>query len=876
MPEARLDLLPVALPLWGLGALWLTSLVLWGWLRRRRRRADPRLPTLMLRVPQYALAVTHGWLFLQGLARALVLQTPWPLWVGALLLGLGTESVLAAWQRERAALTPRLGGAILTCRLVALWLVTLILMRPVLITHFARHITRRVAVLVDGSDSMRFVDHQWQAEETRQWRDLGLNCNTTRLALAHALLVGHTNHTAALPLAPYLAAHYDLELFTFARDLQRATAAELTTRHTTGWWRGATDLAAALEGVLTTIPSDELAGVLILSDGQHNQEATPMPIARRFAALGAPICSIPLGGTRLPRDLSIANVQAPSSIFLGDQARFDTTVRATGAQGELLELSLLAGTNVLERQVREITAAEWQHEFRLTAHPATKGVHAYTVAVKALANELFAANNSWPLDLAVSDERINVLLVDYAPRWEFRYLRNLFHGRDKSVHLQFWLVRPDGIRGNMPFHWPPASAARPFGESEAGGWPLDRAAWRAFDVIILGDVAPEDLPPEVQQELCACVTERGALLVVIGGPQAMPHRYPAPAPLASLLPFTLAATSAAHTPAAWWQAPQGSFKLELTPSGARHMVMQQSDSFSANEEFWAELPAFTWRLPVVAKPEAEVLAIADDVRSPGAAGTDAQTAVDHLEAVLRHRARQAVIATMQAGRGKVLGLACDQTWRLRYRVGDRHHHRFWGQVLRWGLGERLRDGTEYLRVGTDRVVYPLEHPIAVTARLLDQNFTAIADGQLTARLYAADTHEVAQVTLAARPDSHGIYQATLPAPTQPGAYHLKVYDLQTPGHTGVVTRLAVSAEAGSPELGATQPALEHLQLLAQGSAGMVASVADLKPLAEAFGARRRTVIEQQEHQLWSNPAWLAVLGLLLSVEWILRKKGGVA
>ena len=57
--------------------------------------------------------------------------------------------------------------------------------------------------------------------------------------------------------------------------------------------------------------------------------------------------------------------------------------------------------------------------------------------------ELFPNNNEWDFDTAVSDDRTNVLIIDDRPRWEFRYLRNLFDSRDKSVHLQYVLLHPD-------------------------------------------------------------------------------------------------------------------------------------------------------------------------------------------------------------------------------------------------------------------------------------------------------------------------------------------------------------------------------------------------------------------------------------------------
>src|SRR5262249_40888804 len=44
---------------------------------------------------------------------------------------------------------------------------------------------------------------------------------------------------------------------------------------------------------------------------------------------------------------------------------------------------------------------------------------------------------------------------------------------------------------------------------------------------------------------------------------------------------------------------------------------------------------------------------------------------------------QPLIVRQNYGFGRVLYIALDSTWRWRYKVGDQHHHRFWGQVIHW-------------------------------------------------------------------------------------------------------------------------------------------------------------------------------------------------
>jgi hypothetical protein len=224
----------------------------------------------------------------------------------------------------------------------------------------------------------------------------------------------------------------------------------------------------------------------------------------------------------------------------------------------------------------------------------------------------------------------------------------------------------------------------------------------------------------------------------------------------------------------------------------------------------------------------------------------------------------------------VLGLAFDRTWRLRYRTGDVRHHRFWGQILRWGLGERLRAGQEHFRVGTDRLVYGPEDAISVMARVLDENFAGVTDAELEAVLKTAEGREITRTRLLPRAESHGFYEAALPPQGRAGACSLEVVRLDSVARERAETSLLVTASRRPIEMGNVRPAKETLEALAKGTGGKVVAPDALASLVELFGEGRRTVQERREYALWNNPFVLLLLAVLLTLEWLLRKKGGLA
>lgn len=650
-------------------------------------------------------------------------------------------------------------------------------------------------------------------------------------------------------------------------------------------FRAATDITLALEMALREIPSEELAGFLVVTDGRYNGAAGVDAVARRLGNVKAPVSAVVLGGSKMPVDVAFGEARAPESVFLGDKVHVTGTLVATRSAGKEAKVRLYLGEEMVEEQVFRIENDDFEKEFRFTHKPESRGVIQYRLEIEEIPDEEFKENNKWTLDVAVSDDRTNVLLVDSRPRWEFRYLRNLFYGRDKSVHLQEYLIKPDRVAGVDAGPLPAASAGRPFGESESSTYPLSREEWRKFAVIILGDLNEYELPADEIENIKYCVAERGALLVMIAGPNSMPHKINNET-LRELMPVVYEPSNKNLG-----KGPETRFRLKLTPAGRIHQVMMQSSSQSENEEIWEGIQTLDWRCSVEGvKPGAEVLAyaVADDGIDAQTAGLavndfaeDPDGAVKRLEEIRREQAKNSLVVAQQYGKGKVLMLNTDQSWRLRYKVGDVLHHQFWGQVLRWGAGEKLRAGNSFLRIGTDRLRYAPGDPVVVYARISDAEFNAMNNLEPTIKLYS-DEAEVETVTLEYREGSNGFYEGKLSPLADPGKYRIVFESGQARDALGgeypegIETHfVVVTAERPAEFVNITASKAMPLRM-AEASGGKVVGPADIEELQGSFGEGNRVVVERTEKTLWNS--WIlyaAVIGLL-TAEWIVRKRHGVA
>lgn len=686
-----------------------------------------------------------------------------------------------------------------------------------------------------------------------------------------------------------LGEHYNLRLYRFDREIEQVSLdgsvlpEELFPAESPS--RSFTDLAGALEHVLDNTSPESLAGVLLLSDGRHNAAALPEDSLRRLAVQNSPLSAVPIGGRVGPVDISLLSLTAPESIYLDDHVVTVAEARIDGFLGETVTAELVTGAKVVDSLELKVTDANFRSELRFLHKPEARGIIDYQVRFAPDKRELFTDNNVWDFKVAVTDDRTNVLLVDQVPRWEYRYLRNLFYGRDKSVHLQYVLLEPDKIqRAHLPDPVA-ASASRPFGEAEATRLPESAEEWQRFDVIILGDISPSALGFRDWDAIEENVTKRGALLVCVAGPRHMPHAQTSDV-FQKLLPVTYTPSLAART-----ESPEAEFQIELTNTGRTHPVTSQSNSSALNAERWAKFPGMTWRFVADSVKEgAEVIAYAHPDGQPTmASALTPDGSPGSIEAALGQLANRqqserdnAVITTTRVGLGKVLMLHSDQSWRFRYGVGDTYHHRFWGQITRWGAGPNLRSGNDLVRLGSDRLSYTPSDSIEVTAKVFDETRRPLTDADVDVEIWK-NGERLRRQRLSYRSDSSGIYETTLSGLSDEGAYELKLVGsavdtgiaAQPEGPKEVATELLVVSSRNPVELAELTADRDFLGRATSSTSGRLAELADLASLTTAFGAPRETLTEQRNVTLWDKwPLLFSFLGLL-TTEWILRRRSGL-
>lgn len=698
-------------------------------------------------------------------------------------------------------------------------------------------------------------------------------------ALFGVMYTGQT-HAASVPAAQALGDKYQTRFYRFSASASECGQDELRqslARRAAENDELKTDLATAIEKAGSDVPSEQLAGIVIFTDGRHNGIKPVEPIAQRFGVQKVPVHTVLLGKwSEPPRDAAVVSVTAADMVHTNDNVLISTEVKLDGLAGTNVMVRLFDGTNMVDSRAVQISSASLRRKVDFPHAPRIPGLHYYSAGIDMVAGETCTNNNSQKMPVMVSGDQTRMLIIEGRPRWEFRYLKNLFSGRDTSVRMQYVLMNQESIDRVEKKPLPPASTQRAADDSEAGSLPLTEQEWMKFDVIVLGDVDPAALGTGNMAILQKFVTDRGGVLIAISGQMYMPHAYTG-TPVAGVLPVSFFATERAVT-----TAPESSFRIALTGEGMENVIMRLDNDADRSAAIWAGLPEIHWRHSIRGvRDGASVLAYAVPPDAPPYIQlADGKSNPDLAEFQKRkaYERENALVVLGNAGLGRVLFMSFDHSWRLRYKQGDTYHHRFWGQAIRLNNPYRMPYGTAFLKIGTDKSRYQPEEKIAVNVRVLNHDFAPVTGANLGVTVMAGD-RRVMDGRLEYIKDSAGVYRCALGALPE-GEYTVELAGAGA-GQLIAGERLqklqAEFSVVGSPPSELVELAADDglAGRIASFSGGKVLGLEDAPRLAGMFGKSREVVVTREQYDIWKSLPLLLGLLLVLGAEWLTRKKAGL-
>jgi uncharacterized membrane protein len=792
-------------------------------------------------------------------ALGLVFRAALPWWgwaavgVGIAVLAVG---VVALYVKERGRLGPGRRVLLSLLRTALLVLLIALLLRPALVAQFQGERPRSIALLLDNSQSMQQKDRRTSVadrarvalatgllppgthiSETMTLTDVPADTPTdpARLDLVKAVLADKKRDLVARlrqrgPLRPYFFGASLRAAFeeSGSGDKQGGFLDRLLEAYKAD--EAKTALANSVAGLLRRKAGDPPAAIVLITDGQDNAKKLSLEeAARECARLKVPLHIWGVGSSEGGL-LQIRDVQAPDTIFYDDIIAVPIRWRARGLKSGTVQLRLKLGDKIVAEKEVPLRRGEDLRDV-LTFNPQKEGQEEETkqkLVAEISLKENNALSDSVTRSVRLSDSKVKVLYLEHAPRWEYKFLQAALL-RDRRVEPRFLLTKadPQVLKGGPPF---------------LPDFP-SREELLKYDLVILGDVSSARLGHEHMEWLKEFVRDFKGGLVLIAGRQSAPASYDG-TPLAELLPIEFLPVK--YPP--FSDARPTPFVPVLTTAGASSDMMALADTPEESVKVWAKLPPLYWNYPVTKlRPAATALLV-------------------HPTAKMGEQPMP-ILATQFYGRGQVLFLGTDETWRWRYNAEDKYFVRFWGQVIyQMALPHLLTNSARRVQMALERSEAVLDQPGSVFARLLDKDFRPLKAKEVKATLIYLDARPGQErerpITLHQVPGRDGEYRVLLPH-DKAGRYELKI-----PGMDDTFQyRVNVPPGHEKEELGMAEDALRQM---AGTSGGRFYREENLDQLPEAIQPQAASFVLQREVLLWNPLVFVLFVGLI-SAEWVLRK-----
>lgn len=746
--------------------------------------------------------------------------TAWVTCAVVLVIGI----VGLAWYNGRA-LPRRRRWILLSLRVVAVSLLFLIFLQPGVRLENVTRVRNHVAVLLDASRSMNLPGE-----------------DGTRLADVKAMLADQ-----ASVIADWQTNH-QVDFFAVSDQARPIPdPAQMTAEGDT------TRLLSGLEDIAARFRPEELASIIVVSDGADNgalgqagdePPPTAVSLARRVKA---PIHTVFTGPKTPPRDVAVTKVAYDDFAFVRNVVAIEAEIQVTGYEKLNLPVVLRRGETVLSARSLVVEPGKDTYAFEFEFVPDKTGKAVFTLEVGNGPNEQVLVNNRRQFVIRIIRDKIRVLQVVGRPSWDERFLRKLLKKNPNVDLISFFILRTGA---SIQLAHRDELSLIPFPTDE-----LFNKQLGSFDLIVFQNFTYRGYRMRQFLPLIRDYVRDGGGFVMIGGDLSYASGGYVGTPIAEFLPFELPRDRSELIT-------EDKYRATLTPAGRRHPITALSLVPEENDTIWQGLPELVGNNKVVsARDDAVVLAT--------------------------HPTRKAgnepfpVVAIRKFGEGRVLGVTTDSTWNWAFQAaadgGDnRHYYKFWGNAIRWLIKD---PALKPVRIEADRDTYPLGVEATLLTRVVGRDWAPAVDTALTLEIERAwvDVAGQRQTEIVKRIDGrttdNGEHLLRF-TPEKDGAYSATVRVDR--GGNEVIEDTDVFVVAPDPvELRQVAARPETLEALAAVGKGEARTLDDGLDNLERVEPKVVKVNRRKDVPLWTS-GWLFLIVILFpSMEWLLRRRWGL-
>jgi len=738
----------------------------------------------------------------------------WLLILFAVLLGV---FIYFIYVRPRLRVAKRTTVILATLRTVLIALVIFMLLKPVVVVSSVVPRSSYVALAIDDSLSMKLQDTPGRA---------------TRLDYAKQMLLappasGKNSFIARLE------EKFKTNLYGFSGEVVGVS------NGSTLYGEGrTTDVTGALDEIAKRSSGMPLSAIVLATDGASNVSRDLSATLRELRARDVPVFTIGVGDTARPLDAELTRMNLPRRVLVGSRANIEAFVSLSGYGATKVLMSIREDGRAIKTEEFNLRGNDTQ-AVNLEIIPSNPGFRRYTVEVTPLDGEVTIENNKQEAMVEVIEGPLRILHVEGEPRWELGKIRESLTPTEKNVTLVS-LQRT----GENKFYRQGIG-----GQQElVSGFPKTEEELFAYDGLVLGSVEAGFFTIDQLRNIEAFVSRRGGGLLALGGRLSFDGGKYKGTLIADLLPLTLEGRNVDDG-----ESFAPIYKAQLTGAGQAHPITRLNEDRAVSQKTWNELPPISVSEGLkTVKPGASVLLEAKR------AGASSPTVP--------------LLALQRYGRGQTLAFTASDTWRWRMRMDSKSnaHETFWRQLLRY-----LVSGTpRQIEAGAEQDVYVMDDTVRVVADIRDKHYNPVNDARATARITKPSGATLDVPLKFTSINDANVYTGEFKA-DELGQHGIELIATSASiGQVGVKSNVLVS-DLNREFYSAAQNS-DLLKRIAAETGGKYYQLGDLQSLLDDLTYRKTPYSERVTKDLWDMPINFFLIIGLLSAEWFLRKREGLA
>ncbi|MFC1557480.1 hypothetical protein ACFL5L_05805 [candidate division KSB1 bacterium] len=580
-----------------------------------------------------------------------------------------------------------------------------------------------------------------------------------------------------------------------------------------------TDISAAIRTVADANQSEDLRGILLLSDGVHNLGENPVRSAEQA---GIPIYTVGIGDPTPQRDVLISNVQANEVAYKDTEIPVTVTVRSFGYSNTSASVIMSENGTILKTELIRLPENNMEHAVTFEYEPSDTGIHRLEISITDQADEISLENNAREFLLKALESKTNILVVSGRPNLDYSFMIRSLE-KHENFDVTGVTVRPGGL-----YFTDEASIREQVSSSH---------------LFILIDFPVLSAPGRLFELIRTEVTENRKPVLFIRGRELPESRIGMYRDILRITDLTRLGR-------------EEEVYIRLTPEALQHPLFRISEDPDDNSALWNRVPPlFTNPDMPTPAPGSLYLGFVDPVRS---LATSFQPDVP-------------LIFINRSGERKTLFFNVYNLWRWKFMalrdpgMSD-VYDKLVENSVRWLIN---KEDSKRVRFSTNKEFYTNGEEVIVNAQVYTENFDPVENAEVRVD-FRRDGFTMNRIL---RSIGEGRYETRLEI-LEPGEYafsgEARYHERMLGSDNGSFTIGVFSVEM----LKTTADSILLAQM-SEASRGRYYKQEEIRGILNELNNETITITDQHNIYIW-NELWLLVLIIaLLSLEWLFRKRWGL-